>query len=389
MVSYTLILSLLAAVAQSAPICNDNITLTFPESVLQLVASSTLDLTGLASTDPIKFISSLADKSVFSTGLTESNYTISGRYCEPEVYNPARQNTVQLLVHGATYTRDYWSGLGLPGSGNQYDGTRYSWVDYASLQGYPTFSIDRVCNGRSSHPEGLLCQSPLSAALVHDVIGQLRAGAIGGRAFDQVIFVGHSLGSMLGNVHAQAYPHDVDAYVLTGYTAYIRNSAAAIVTGLKYTPVTLAAPEKYGQYGATYLIPTSQKGFEAAFYYGAYSPAVAAFDYAGRGTLTPGEMLISLNGQEVVPDFTGDVFVLNGQYDVPYCSPDPLTALLFPKADCGQGAKSFTSQVGSLYPAAKRFAWKHIANTGHCLNLHTTAQESFKATHDFLAEAGY
>ena len=34
-------------------------------------------------------------------------YDISARYCEPEVYVEARQNTFQGLVHGITGTKNY------------------------------------------------------------------------------------------------------------------------------------------------------------------------------------------------------------------------------------------------------------------------------------------
>lgn len=39
--------------------------------------------------------------------LVEGTFEIAGSYCEPEVQIPSRTNTLQLLVHGATYDRNY------------------------------------------------------------------------------------------------------------------------------------------------------------------------------------------------------------------------------------------------------------------------------------------
>lgn len=49
---------------------------------------------------------------VFDT-LIEGTYTIAASYCEPEVHVPSRANTLQLLVHGATYDRNYVSHISL------------------------------------------------------------------------------------------------------------------------------------------------------------------------------------------------------------------------------------------------------------------------------------
>ena len=47
----------------------------------------------------------------------------------------------------------------------------------------------------------------------------------------------------------------------------------------------------------------------------------------------------------------------------------------------------YSSGVQRQFAGASRFDFYNTANTGHCLNTHLidTAQESFKAAHDFLA----
>jgi hypothetical protein len=47
---------------------------------------------------------------IFQTiNLFDGTYNIAGRYCEPENFNASRQQTLQLLLHPATYDRNYVS----------------------------------------------------------------------------------------------------------------------------------------------------------------------------------------------------------------------------------------------------------------------------------------
>jgi hypothetical protein len=43
------------------------------------------------------------------TATQSGTYKIAGTYCEPEVYIPERENTIQFLAHPATYDRSYVS----------------------------------------------------------------------------------------------------------------------------------------------------------------------------------------------------------------------------------------------------------------------------------------
>jgi pimeloyl-ACP methyl ester carboxylesterase len=97
----------------------------------------------------------------------------------------------------------------------------YSYVDAAAAQGYPTFSFDRLGNGRSSHPDPLqIVQLPFQADIVHVLIQRLKSGFIGGISFKTVIGVRHSIGGALTHGHTSKYPDDLDAVILTGHTAY-------------------------------------------------------------------------------------------------------------------------------------------------------------------------
>lgn len=76
---------------------------------------------------------------------------------------------------------------------------QYSWIAYASSQGYPTLAIDRLGNGNSSHPDPILVvQCPAQAATISALVGLARGGASPfPRKFETFIFVGSSLGTLI------------------------------------------------------------------------------------------------------------------------------------------------------------------------------------------------
>lgn len=66
---------------------------------------------------------------------------------------------------------------------------------------------------------------PAQAATVHEVIKLARAGPAGNspfpRAFNKIIHVGCSMGSLMANVLNVEYPTDVDATILTGFSKQV------------------------------------------------------------------------------------------------------------------------------------------------------------------------
>lgn len=74
--------------------------------------------------------------------------------------------------------------------------------------------------GLSDHPDPVnVVQYPLSAAIIIELIKLARNGSVpgaSGRAFDKVVYVGHSAGSIIGNGLVQQVPDLIDATALTG-----------------------------------------------------------------------------------------------------------------------------------------------------------------------------
>ncbi|KAJ6790216.1 hypothetical protein PWT90_10264 [Aphanocladium album] len=322
------------------------------------------------------------------TAIVDGTYQIAGRFCPPLLDVEERRDTLQVLVHGVSYTKDYWSGpttsdIG-PGSTNS------SWIYYAAQQGYPTLAIDRVCNGHPSKPNGILdCQLPLEAAVIEKVIKAARGGALPGIAtkFNKIIYVGHSYGSMIGNFIASFNPSTFDQLLLTGFSESLLVGAASIILQPRWRPASLVAPARLGSLDPGYLTATSRKSSDAIFYGDDIDSDVVDYAWDTRGVFTAGEMLTAPLGQGPARQYTGDVLVLNGNQDNLFCAADPVTAVAGKRGDCESGEQS--KDVGSDFPAARRFGYLNLPNDGHSLLFHRYAAVAISAAHDFMAAGGF
>lgn len=309
---------------------------------------------------------------------TGGTFRISARYCEPQVSIASRHNTVQLLVHGVTENKLYWSGLSYPVG---YNGDTYSWIAYASSHGYPTLSIDRIGNGNSTHPDPILQQQvPLEEAILHQLVLKLKSGAaVPNRSFNKVIFVGHSYGSVLGNEMATNHPTDIAAFVLTGFGVSIIPVALDLPQTALF-PAFLYAP-RFAGFNPGYLVTSSKLGRRGYLWGapGSFDDGIFLMDYNNEDVVGVGELLSIAGGLKLAPAYTGPVFVVTGSNDDVFCE----------AAQCGTGSASPQAMSGALFPKSSNFSYSEPIGTGHMINLHYTAQQSFKASHDFLAANGF
>lgn len=179
------------------PSCTDFIIPVTASASTQKFVAPTLNLLNIGSTvsSLISTVSFVAGKVLATAGTvtTSGTYQISMRYCVPAVNVPSRANTIQYLQHAITMDKDYWAGLTYPMG---YMGDEYSWIQYASEQGYPTLSVDNLGSGQSQHPDPILeVQQTLQVAIIHQIIQMLRQGTIPnsclkGHKFSKVIYVG-------------------------------------------------------------------------------------------------------------------------------------------------------------------------------------------------------
>jgi hypothetical protein len=109
-------------------------------------------------------------------------FIINGLYCKPLLGNP---NKLQVLVHGITYNKDYWSGLGF--------GDLYNWHPFANLHGYATLAVDRVGHGSNpQRPDPFnVVQAPVHVETLHQIIRRIRTSTANplGRTFNKIGYV--------------------------------------------------------------------------------------------------------------------------------------------------------------------------------------------------------
>ncbi|KAJ5116811.1 alpha/beta-hydrolase [Penicillium angulare] len=300
----------------------------------------------------------------------EGSYNISATLCEPEEYNHA--NAIQLLSHGATYNKFYWSGIGLP----EEQAKRYDWTRVAKNEGYATLAIDRLGAGNSSHPGPLLeSHVNLEAEIFHQIVLKLRSGEIGDKKFSNVVYVGHSLGSLIGVRSTQLYPRDYDALVLTGWSAnFMVGIPKILATGLRSARYII--PDRFGDRSPFYVALSLPEYTRKAFYglSRSFDPEVVEWDFNHRDVCSGGE-LVSMMAGLTETAYTGPVHLIVGEADSIFCGWS---------GKCSRGPDSPPGNARRLFPVAHSFTYDIIPDLGHCLNLHYDAEKVFESAHEFL-----
>jgi pimeloyl-ACP methyl ester carboxylesterase len=175
---------------------------------------------------------------------------IAGTLCVPA----GGARTVQLLVHGYSYARYYWD---FP-----FKAETYSYARRANQAGYATLAIDRLGDGASTHPLGADLTWDNAVSTVHQVVTALRNGRLG-KAFNKVILVGHSYGSVTGYLVAGKY-HDVDAMIVEGAAHRVNMVNVGLMVTAQSPPAML--DPKFAGRGYDPLYVTTRAGKRSVFY---------------------------------------------------------------------------------------------------------------------------
>lgn len=243
---------------------------------------------------------------VSSVGTGPPDLNVAGTLCRPDWQVP---DTVQLLVHGATYTRALWDWQQQP--------EIYSYVRPAVEAGYATLAVDRVGHGASTHPPSDSVNVSSGTTALHGVVTKLRAGAVGGIAFEKVLWIGHSMGAIHGWDYGGRY-NDIDAYIFMADAHFLKQSWLNLI---KDNVQSAGGPDP----GYLRTIPGSK---DDLFYRtSSANPAVIAQDEATTDTLTDGEVqqAVSLTlmpaAQSPTQQILVPVLVLMGEFDNLVCGP--------------------------------------------------------------------
>ena len=282
-------------------------------------------------------------------------WTVAVTFCQP--FKPTRE--VDVLTHGATYTRAYWDWS--PGL--------YSYVGKTLTAGRATLNYDRIGNGASTRPLSTEITMASDAYVLNQLITYLRL-----LGFKQINSIGHSYGS--GVVLAEAVTFkDVHTAVLTGY---LHRPSNPQVTAGNY-PANQDA--KFADLGLDNGWLTTRPGARAYGFHAPDSdPALVAEDELNKDLVSLTGLLGFLGDRNVPAvmnisnQLRAPVLEMVGQRDAIFCY-DSATF------DCSNIA-AVTANEAPYFTAPLQVST--IAGSGHDLTLHPSADDSFAVINDWL-----
>jgi pimeloyl-ACP methyl ester carboxylesterase len=263
--------------------------------------------------------------------------------------------TVQLLIPGATYNYEYWD-FGKVG------GNEYSYARQVAARGFPTFAIDPLGSGSSSHPPSDQLTIQAVAFVAHQIVQGLRTGSVAGIQFGKVITVGHSLGSVVVWEEAINYG-DVDGIIVTG-------AAHSLATRFGTVPsfYPAANDSTFAGMGLDGGYLTTLPNVRVNLFYASPDddPAVVASDEARKDLVSGTELNTALPIVTTTATRAIHVPVLTllGSNDLPTCGPSTTGG----NFDCSSASAIVAQETPFYSPGAKVHACL-IPGAGHDLSL--------------------
>nr|POE90235.1 aquaporin-5 [Quercus suber] len=328
--------------------------------------------------------SSFAQKIVSGHHQVTDTYNISATICTPR-RNP-KPDRVQIATHGVGLDKSYWDFA-----------ADHSYADAAAANGYATFFYDRLSVGASSKPaDGInVVQVKLEFAILHSLIGKLRAGQFSNIKPVKVVGVGHSYGSFLTQGINAVFPDDLgecprptpqcagsadvlictDAAILTGFS--LDSSAVpAFYTALNPKIASQQNSSRFGTLDNTYLVSSSDISDHFGFLRapGFDSRIIPVFE-ATKGSFTFGELFTLTDVTAPATKYTKPVAVVDGANDFSFCF-----------GNCSYPSNLAQAVFPALYPAvpASRTGTYLAPIAGHGLNLHYSADAAFDYIQNFI-----
>ncbi|KAJ7171303.1 hypothetical protein C8R46DRAFT_1262588 [Mycena filopes] len=288
----------------------------------------------------------------------QETYDISGTFCEPISREPkAKGDVLQLLVHGFSYTSEYWS----PPA---QEFRNYSYMDFACQRGLSSLAVDVLGTGLSSRPvDPSDVGYPTASAAVSELARRLKTGSIapGVPTFKTIIGIGHSAGSMLltvgGIVEAGESPFA--GFILTG----------ALSVLFDFSPLVSARDvdlSRWGSLDPRYLAVAGR----TAFYPPdprSFSPRMLRLDEFTQDVGTLGMAIVGTRPNLLETQYSGHVAKVVGSQDQVFCVGSTRCD------DVG----ALTAEEAVLWPAAKSFEVVVQEGSGHDLNLDFFALGAF------------
>ncbi|VBB73152.1 Putative protein of unknown function [Podospora comata] len=301
------------------------------------------------------------------------SFVINGIYCKPTKKVKKKRNALQILVHGITYNSSMWGGY--------HFGDRYNWHAYANGEGYHTLAIDRLGHGLNSKaldPHNVI-QPMLQVEIYKELIQSIRSNTAANslrKRFSNIIWVGHSYGSQIALPLARLCPNLTSALILTGWSSTTNLSE---VQKFNLASASTLYPSRFPGLDKGYLAMADEALRAKMFYYGAYDPAIPAFDFANQDIVTIGEFAANAGPFGIPPAaYNKPVMVITGVEDGVFCAQ--------PGAAARECEELLEKTRTDMFPGVPGRKYEYFAprNTGHDLTLHYSARETFRRAHGFL-----
>ncbi|KAJ7080536.1 Alpha/Beta hydrolase protein [Mycena epipterygia] len=298
----------------------------------------------------------------------DDNYNIYGVFCQPEIMPSRNTGVLQLLVHGITYTNQYWSP-----SVEEFQ--NYSYTAYSCERGLPSLAIDWLGVGLSTRPANSSdVQYPTVGAALSQVARQLKTDSLlpGVPPFRKIIGIGHSAGSGL-----LTFAAIVDG-ARSPFAALILTSALSDAGAAPMAPSPIIpsaredTPLRWGALDPGYITAPNRSIFYPADP-AAFSPRMQFFDAftrdVGSIAMLAQTGVVSLAAQH----YSGPVVKVLGGEDQFICADQRC-----------EDVAALSAAEGVLWPAAESFELVVLNGGGHDLNLDFFAAEAFRTFVSFV-----
>ena len=294
-------------------------------------------------------------------------YTVFGELCLPRL-KAGRIPTVHLAVHGATYSHLYWRW--------PYRPKIYSYIDHQLAAGYAVFALDRIGVGLSSHPPGASVTMTVNAFVIHQLVGALRRGSIGKVAFQRVVLVGHSLGSIAALAEAGRY-QDVDGLVLTSISHFSPSDASLLPSLVRAN----RDPRFAGRHLDDDYLTTSPGSRATNFLFAPTSDSrLQGIDEATKETVTTAEL--NTSGSVLASGASYairvPVLLIAGQFDPRVCGGAPICA------SAEASAAAFAISEAPFFAREACVQTVVIPDAGPDLNLEPSAPKTYATIRAWL-----
>ncbi|KAJ6539880.1 Alpha/beta hydrolase family-domain-containing protein [Mycena vulgaris] len=296
-------------------------------------------------------------------------YDVFGVFCQPNTaVSPEKADVVQLLVHGFSYTSQYWS----PPT---EEFRNYSYTEFACDRGLSSLAIDLVGVGLSSRPANASdVQFATNAAVVSQLARHLKTASIiaGVQPFKKVIAIGHSAGTAMLTLGATAEGarSPFDGFILTG--------------NLNVQPGTLPplpgiigarddTPLRWGGLDSNYITTNNRSLFYPANP-NSFSPRMVIFD---AFTKDVGPLSTQLQGSvtSLPAHYPGPVAKVVGSEDQGFCAAGNCVDVV-----------ALNAAERLLWPDARSFDVVVAQGSGHDLNLDFFAKGPFNTFVHFVEQ---